>query len=520
MLYLLQFFDTLFTPQHVSKILKIIFPSILFLFYTEYINLYCNNNFAFLSTPDANIEDKLNSHANIHITSLLVESGFLWTGTSSGATLIYRIPPLNGLPILNSRPFLAGDGHNGTVRVLVSVQTQIDKTSARFEEFMKEERERNIAGSYNKPEANTTRTLTSAAQPAPASLTEIDRTALPRVEQVIKKLELGKEFLKSEKEALPQPQRPTPKPRLKKIKKKAAALEAAKKSKEKKEKAEEAKKNGSVSAPAVPNSLPLVPVTEFSSDSTVASPVAVTITDFEDTKKGEAIIEDDHIYEIPQKPPGDTASEGDTSRPELKEAQPYENPASTLKAGGEGKDSDVAGDYEVPKSTLKKDDERPREKPTPKLRKRIKETTEGEEPNPPRKEEEATEVEEAEYDEVPREDVELSGDELENRQNLKSSSDVVITPSRYEGDQILSGESIYEHIQSSTISMAIPGRQVMPTSSSSFVFSGGDGLVNFRQGQQDSVLQLVALNTHSGRDAFKIGCPCIITFQVPETNIA
>ncbi|XP_011409669.1 PREDICTED: rho guanine nucleotide exchange factor 10-like protein [Amphimedon queenslandica] len=472
---------------------------------------------------NANIEDKLNSHVNIHITSLLVESGFLWTGTSSGATLIYRIPPLNGLPILNSRPFLAGDGHNGTVRVLVSVQTQIDKTSARFEEFMKEERERNIAGSYNKPEANAAKTLTSAAQAAPAPTPEIDRTALPRVEQVIKKLELGKEFLKSEKEALPQPQRPTPKPRLKKMKKKAAA-QAAKKSEEKKEKAKEAKKNESVAPPVAPNSLPMVPVTEFSSDSTVVSPVAVTITDFEvqkDTKNAEAEIEDDHIYEIPQKPPGGPASEGDTSKPEIKEAQPYEDPASsTLKAGGAGKNSDAAGDYEIPRSTLKKDDEKPHEKPTPKIRKKIKETTEREGPDPSKKEEEAAEVEEAEYDEVPKEDVQLSGDELENRQNLKSSSDIVITPSRYEGDQILSGEAIYEHIQSSTISMAIPGRQVMPTSSSSFVFSGGDGLVNFRQGQQDSVLQQVALNTHSGRDAFKNGCPCIITFQVPETNTA
>ena len=479
-----------------------------------------NYNFAFLSTLDANIEEKFNPHDNIHITSLLVESGFLWIGTSSGATLIYRIPPLNGLPILNSRPFLAGDGHSGAVRVLVSVQTQIDKTSARFEEFIKEERERNIAGSYNTPEANATKTLTSAAQPTPTPAAEIDSSALPRVEQVIKKLELGKEFLKSEKEALPQPQRPVPKPRLKKMKKKAAALEATKKSKETKEKVQEAKKNESAAPSVVPTSLPLVPVTEFSSDSTVVSPVAVTITDFEgqkETEKAEAKIEDDHIYEIPQKPPEGTESAGDTSNPVPKEAQPYEDPASTLKAGGGGKEADAAGAYEVPKSTLTKNDDRPREKPTPKLRKKIKETIEREDPDPPGKEEEA-EIEEAEYDEVPREDIELSGNELEARQNLKSSSDIVITPSRYEGDQILSGEAIYEHIQSSTISMAIPGRQVLPTSSSSFVFSGGDGLINFRQGQQDSVLQQVALTTHSGRDAFKNGCPCIITFQVPETN--
>ena len=137
-----------------------------------------------------------------------------------------------------------------------------------------------------------------------------------------------------------------------------------------------------------------------------------------------------------------------------------------------------------------------------------------------KEEEEATG--EAAYDEVPREDVELSGgEEQETAKNLKSSSsEVLITPSRYEGNQILSGEAIYEHIHTATISMTIPGRQSLPTSSSSFVFSGGDGLVNFRQGQQASSVLQQFLTTHAGGNSFKDGCPCIITFQVPETNNA
>lgn len=508
---------------------------------------------------DASIEDKFKSLNNIYITSLLAEAGYLWIGTSTGATLVYRIPPLNGLPILNERPFLAGDGHNGTVRVLVSVQTQTDKTTARFDQFLTDERQRNIGSFVKKPEAVTDAMPNKPAivNPSSTATPEIDSSALPRVEQVIKKLEAGKEFLKSQSEDLPVPRRPVPKPRLKKLKKKAAletAMKAgAKEAKEKKGGEKEVKEGNTTPTSAPPTTLPILP-TEPKEVSSVVSPVMVTVTgpaDYEVPENTQSIsganTEEDHLYEIPNKPPqgyatkppDDTGKETDRAS----DVQPQENPTSTLKSVETGAlyetRTSKAEPYEVPTPKLRKKDverkqtsptrkdEQPYEVPTSILKGRDEtlkaqdhKESSGKETIKKKEEEEATG--EAAYDEVPREDVELSGgEEQETAKNLKSSSsEVLITPSRYEGNQILSGEAIYEHIHTATISMTIPGRQSLPTSSSSFVFSGGDGLVNFRQGQQASSVLQQFLTTHAGGNSFKDGCPCIITFQVPETNNA
>lgn len=52
---------------------------------------------------------------HIHVTSLLLSSGYFWIGTSVGLTLIYRIPLIEGVPLITAKPYLAMDGHRGQV---------------------------------------------------------------------------------------------------------------------------------------------------------------------------------------------------------------------------------------------------------------------------------------------------------------------------------------------------------------------------------------------------------------------
>ena len=110
----------------------------------------------------ANIQDKFDSLSVLHITSLMASSGYLWIGLSGGAVLIYRIPHFeHGLPLINGKPFLASDGHKGSVRVLAAVQTKLDMPSGRFDQFISEEKERmigyfNSSSSIAKPYSKST----------------------------------------------------------------------------------------------------------------------------------------------------------------------------------------------------------------------------------------------------------------------------------------------------------------------------------------------------------------------------
>ena len=61
-----------------------------------------------------------------------------------GAIIVYRIPQFHGLPMINGKPFLASDGHKESVRVLMAVRTKLDIPSARFDQFLSDEKERMI----------------------------------------------------------------------------------------------------------------------------------------------------------------------------------------------------------------------------------------------------------------------------------------------------------------------------------------------------------------------------------------
>ena len=56
-----------------------------------------------------------------HISSILATKGLLWLGTSLGITLVYRIPCLEGIPLISGRPYLAYDAHQDSIRVLLSM---------------------------------------------------------------------------------------------------------------------------------------------------------------------------------------------------------------------------------------------------------------------------------------------------------------------------------------------------------------------------------------------------------------
>ena len=80
--------------------------------------------------------------AFVHVTALMASSGFLWIGTSVGLILIYHIPHLEGIPIVSGKPYLAMDGHKGSVRVLLPVKTMATISSSRVDQFLSDEQRR------------------------------------------------------------------------------------------------------------------------------------------------------------------------------------------------------------------------------------------------------------------------------------------------------------------------------------------------------------------------------------------
>lgn len=89
-----------------------------------------------------NLERKLQDISSLHITSLLVCRGYLWVGTSTGATLVYRTPYLETVPIVTGKPYLATDAHRSAVRVLLTTHTVATLTSSRLSQFISDEQER------------------------------------------------------------------------------------------------------------------------------------------------------------------------------------------------------------------------------------------------------------------------------------------------------------------------------------------------------------------------------------------
>ena len=74
---------------------------------------------------------KLNGE-HCHISSILATKGLLWLGTSLGITLIYRIPCLEGVPLISGRPYLAYDAHQDSVRVLMPLTVTARPTKQRI----------------------------------------------------------------------------------------------------------------------------------------------------------------------------------------------------------------------------------------------------------------------------------------------------------------------------------------------------------------------------------------------------
>ena len=134
-------------------------------------------------------------------------SSYLWIGCSTGAILIYKIPP--GLPLLNTRPLLAGDSHRGTVQVIIGLQGKIDNSSTRFDQFVMEEKERMNDFYTQSQEKQLEEYVNNTAKRGPsesknvtgepddgetkgATNNGVDTSVLPPVFKVIQKLELGK----------------------------------------------------------------------------------------------------------------------------------------------------------------------------------------------------------------------------------------------------------------------------------------------------------------------------------------
>ena len=89
----------------------------------------------------------------VRVTALMASSGFLWIGTSMGLILIYRIPYLEGIPIVSGKPYLAMDGHRGAVRVLLPVKTKATIASSRVGQFLSDEQSRRTSLAYDDEES-------------------------------------------------------------------------------------------------------------------------------------------------------------------------------------------------------------------------------------------------------------------------------------------------------------------------------------------------------------------------------
>ena len=96
----------------------------------------------FYASSEHSLESKLIDVSSVHITALLVSQGYLWVGTSTGATLVYRTPLTEGVPITSGKPYLATDAHHSAVRVILTTHTLATMTSSRLSQFISDEQER------------------------------------------------------------------------------------------------------------------------------------------------------------------------------------------------------------------------------------------------------------------------------------------------------------------------------------------------------------------------------------------
>ena len=72
----------------------------------------------YILAPGWNLLDRYPVSNRVHVTALLVSPGYFWIGTSVGIIMVYRIPLIEGVPLITAKPYLAMDGHKGQVQSL------------------------------------------------------------------------------------------------------------------------------------------------------------------------------------------------------------------------------------------------------------------------------------------------------------------------------------------------------------------------------------------------------------------
>ena len=85
------------------------------------------------------LQEKYPIPDRVHVTALMASSGFFWIGTSVGILMVYRIPLIEGIPLVTAKPYLAMDGHKGSVRVILTVRTSATMSSTRVGQFLSAE---------------------------------------------------------------------------------------------------------------------------------------------------------------------------------------------------------------------------------------------------------------------------------------------------------------------------------------------------------------------------------------------
>jgi hypothetical protein len=367
----------------------------------------------------ANISNKFDSLSHLHITTICTIAGFLWVGCSTGATLLYRIPP--GLPLLYGRPFLAGDGHKSSVRVIVGLQTKLDSTSNRFDRYLSEDKKKpnTINASSNAPLPNDASTAEGAsASSANANEGTVKEFFPQRVSQVIKKLELTKQILQSKIH----PDKPIPKPRTKIVKARRIS---------------DPQSLEQLIELAVPVTIePVEPVTIEPVEPVTIEPIEPLTTEQ---------VEPVMMIE-PVEPVTIETVEPVTIEPIHLQAN--QRQASNTSSPVYNNMTQIA-----------------------------QENNENIYDNVP--------YENIEYDEVPLEEeyVWLSDEDIddENDPFMRSRSFTdVINPSRYEKSFLQLSDDIYQPLVSSNITLTIPGHQSITDHDATFVFTGGSGLTNYR----------------------------------------
>ena len=460
----------------------------------------------------------------------MASSGYLWVGLSEGAVLIYRIPHFeHGLPLISGKPFLASDGHKGSVRVLAAVQTKLDIPSGRFDQFISEEKERMI-GYFNSPSSES-----QNPTPNPQPLEEhrlknslevsvqIDKEALPGVSDIIKRLENQRSNAKVcpiKKQVVKQGFSPKPKTKPKPIKLKPVSTETQSPPEPIKQKPVSIETHSppkpikqkpvSIETHSPPKPIkqkpvsmethsPPKPIKQNPVSTEIHSPPIVppVFSEQKDTLQNSPVSKNTHPDDI------ETGSVQE-------DAMMPPNPDDSVQMA---KSSDTLKVDMSPMLSIKS----LHEQFSPKISRKIIATPspqivtplEYEIPNSVLGPTNEVEVGENVYDQVPREDDDLQA----------SESDVNIDPKKYDVESFLTlGNGLYETLKAETMTVQIPGRERNEGYNGSvFILTGGGGLNNFRSGLQDSTLlrsqrtQSISLNIQHDE------APCVIAYQIPNT---